>query len=243
MENLSINIKEKKDYFISLFEDTGWDIIKDSVNSSQFDDIIVKLVNEVSQGRRFTPMYKDIFNAFLECPYEKMNVVIVGQDPYPQLGVADGISFSCSKKDKIEKSLNYIFDEIVKTVYTPMVGEEKSKLLKEGLNPDLKRWSKQGILMLNTALTVQIGKIGSHYNVWDGFINNIFKDLNKRSDLIIVLLGKKAEQYELMLTNNTVFKVSHPASAAYRGGSWDSKDVFNKINEQLKLQGKSTIIW
>jgi len=233
----NINIKEKKDYFIPLLEESGWDSVKKLVENSMFDDIIIKLINEVNQGRRFTPVYKDIFNAFLECPYKDVKVVIIGQDPYPQLGVADGLAFSCSKKGKAEKSLQYIlkqtiggFEETGKVMYTPE-------------QCDLKRWANQGVLLLNTALTVQIGKIGSHYTIWSGFINALLQELNKRDDLVIALLGKKAEEYEMILSNNTIFKVTHPASAAYRGGEWNSNDLFNKINEQLKLKGKSSINW
>jgi len=233
----NINIKEKKDYFIPLLEESGWDSVKKLVENSMFDDIIIKLINEVNQGRRFTPVYKDIFNAFLECPYKDVKVVIIGQDPYPQLGVADGLAFSCSKKGKAEKSLQYIlkqtiggFEETGKVMYTPE-------------QCDLKRWANQGVLLLNTALTVQIGKIGSHYTIWSGFINALLQELNKRDDLVIALLGKKAEEYEMILSNNTIFKVTHPASAAYRGGEWNSNDLFNKINDQLKLKGKSSINW
>jgi len=227
----NINIKEKKDYFIPLLEESGWDSVKKLVESPMFDDIIIKLVNEVDKGRRFTPIYKDIFNAFLECPYKDVKVVIIGQDPYPQLGVADGIAFSCSNKGKAEKSLQYILKQITNSVdYTPE-------------QCDLRRWANQGVLLLNTALTVQIGKIGSHYTIWSGFINALLQELNKRDDLVIALQGKKAEEYEMLLSNNTIFKVSHPASAAYKGGEWNSNDLFNKINEQLKLKDKSLINW
>jgi uracil-DNA glycosylase len=233
----NINIKEKKDYFIPLLEKSGWDSIKELVQSPMFDDILIKLINEVNQGRRFTPIYKDIFNAFLECPYQDTKVVIIGQDPYPQLGVADGIAFSCSKTGKAEKSLQYILKQTVgnftdtgRVIYTP---EEC----------DLRRWANQGVLLLNTALTTQVSKIGSHYTIWSSFMNKVFQELNEHGDLIIALLGKKAEAYEIALSNNTIFKVTHPASAAYRGGEWDCNDLFNKINQELKLKGKPLINW
>ena len=233
----NINIKEKKDYFIPLLEKSGWDSIKELVESPMFDDILIKLINEVNQGRRFTPIYKDIFNAFLECPYQDTKVVIIGQDPYPQLGVADGIAFSCSKTGKAEKSLQYILKQTVgnftdtgRVIYTP---EEC----------DLRRWANQGVLLLNTALTTQVSKIGSHYTIWSSFMNKVFQELNEHGDLIVALLGKKAEAYEIVLSNNTIFKVTHPASAAYRGGEWDCNDLFNKINQELKLKGKPLINW
>jgi len=243
MENISINIKEKKEYFIPLLEESGWDIVKKTVESSQFDEIIIKLVDQVNKDKRFTPIYKDIFNAFLECPYEKLKVVFVSQNPYPKLNVADGISFSCSYTKKEEPFLKYIFDEIEKTVYSPLIGEKKSKLLRPGYNPDLKRWSNQGILMLNTALTSQIGKIDSHYSIWKLFMTYLFDCLNQRNDLIFVLMGQRAEEWEIKLNNNKIIKVSHPATAGYGYNKWDSNDLFNKVNEYLKSQEKSTIIW
>ena len=160
-----------------------------------------------------------------------MKVVFVGQDPYPQQDVADGISFSCSKTMKEQPSLRYIFDEL------------KNQYPDASRDTDLRRWSNQGVLMLNTAMTVQIGKIGSHYSIWNKFTNFLFNELNKRDDLIVVLLGKKAEAWGKNLNNNIIFNVPHPASAAYKGGKWDSKDVFNKINEELNKQGKGLINW
>jgi len=227
----SINIQEKKEYYIPILEKSGWNIVKEFIQQPYFDEVLVKLIDQVQDNKRFTPKYKDIFNAFIECPYEKTKVVMIGQDPYPQLGVADGISFSCSHTKKENPSLRYIFDELQKQY------PDASR------DPDLKRWSNQGVLMLNTALTVQVGKIGSHYSIWVPFVEYLFKELNKRDDLIIVLLGKKAEQYEFKLNNNTILKVPHPASAAYKGGKWDSKNLFSKVNELLNEKGFNLITW
>jgi uracil-DNA glycosylase len=184
------------------------------------------LLDNVNNGRRFTPMFKDTFNAFIECPYKETKVVIVGQDPYPQLGVADGIAFSCSKKDKAEKSLQYI-NKAIDTEHT-----------------DLRCWSNQGVLLINTALTVEVNKIGSHYGIWKSFTEYLFETLNRHNkDLVFILMGKKAEEWAPLLSNMKIFKVAHPASAAYRGGEWDSKDVFNKVNLELEKQDKICIEW
>ncbi len=233
MSELGINITKHRDFYIESLNNSGWDCLNSFVESDQFDDIIVSLYHQYTEGNRFTPRLRDTVNAFVECPYKDMKVVFVGQDPYPQQDVADGISFSCSKTMKEQPSLRYIFTEIEATVHPK--GYER--------DPDLKRWAKQGVLMLNTAMTVQIGKIGSHYSIWNKFTNFLFNELNKRDDLIIVLLGKKAEAWAKNLNNNIIFNVPHPASAAYKGGKWDSKDVFNKINEELNKQGKGLINW
>ena len=231
MSQLAINITKHRDNFLINLEESGWDCLIPFIDGNLFDDIVVNLYNQYIEGNRFTPKLKETVNAFVECPYKDMKVVFVGQDPYPQQDVADGISFSCSKTMKEQPSLRYIFDEL------------KNQYPDASRDTDLRRWANQGVLMLNTAMTVQIGKIGSHYSIWEKFTEYLFSQLNKRDDLIIVLLGKKAEAWAKHLDNNIIFKVPHPASAAYKGGKWDSKDVFNKINQELNKQGKSLINW
>ena len=109
---------------------------------------------------------------------------------------------------------------------------------------DLVRWSEQGVLMLNTALTVEINKIGSHYSLWHTFTTGLLNSINNYpSQLIIVLLGKKAQEWQKLLLNHTILQVEHPAAAAYKGGVWNDKDLFLTINEILKNQGKSLINW
>ena len=209
----------------------NWDdILLPFINSKAYDDVVTSLVSLVEGGQRFTPQFKDIFNAFKECDYDNLKVVIVGQDPYPQLDVADGIAFSCSKKGKTEKSLQYIF----KALY----GEY------EGYNNDLRRWANQGVLLINTALTVEVNKIGSHYWNWKPFTEYLFTTLNKKNkDVVYILMGRKAEAWQLLLSNQKLLKCSHPASAAYRGGIWDSNDVFKKANDELEKQNKTLISW
>ena len=229
MPQVKINIQEKKD---KICQKLGvWKVVQDFVQSSGFDSVMLNLISQVENDNRFTPKFKDIFNAFVYCPYNKLKVVFVGQDPYPQLDVADGISFSCSYTNKEQPSLRYIFDEL------------EIQYPNSNRNTDLKRWSKQGVLMLNTALTVSIGKIGSHYDIWKPFASYLFSELNKRDDLVFVCLGKKAEQWEHHMTNNHIIKVSHPASAAYKGGKWNSQDLFKQVNNCLESMDKPLIVW
>lgn len=228
---MEIDINILRDNLNSKLKDSGWDrMLSPYVNGLSFDHIMNTLIENVENGKRFTPRFKDVFNGFYECPYNDLKVVIVGQDPYPQLGVADGIAFSCSRKGKTEKSLQYIF----KSLY----GEH------EGYNNDLRRWSNQGVLMINTAFTCEINKIGSHYGIWKSFTEYVFDNINRHNPkTIFILLGKKAEAWQTLLPNCKILKCSHPASAAYRGGEWDSNDVFNKANLELEKQGKTCIDW
>jgi len=232
-----MNLNEIKQKMFDKLEPTGWGrIFKSFIFSSEFDDILTKLYTLSQEDKRFTPPLKQVFRAFEECPYDKLQVIIIGQDPYPTLGVADGISFSCSNTNKLQPSLKFILQEVDRTVYN-------GHLVSDEL--DLARWSNQGILMLNTALTVEVGKIGSHYDIWKPFTAYLLDWLNNYNPgLIYVYMGKKAEEWS-DLTTNTQYKffVKHPASAAYNGSKWDSDDIFNKISSIITNTTGNLITW
>jgi uracil-DNA glycosylase len=227
-----MDLEEIKQKMFDKLKHNGWDkVLKSFIFSSEFDDIIIKLKTLTEADKRFTPPLKQVFRAFEECPYDQLQVVIVGQDPYPQLGVADGISFSCSNIGKIQPSLKFIFEEIERTVYQEFPSYQE---------PDLKRWANQGILMLNTALTVEVGKIGSHYEIWKPFTAYLLDYLNSnKKTLVYLYMGKKAQEWSDMTddTDNIKFFVKHPASAAYNGSKWDSNNVF------IEIQKHKQIIW
>ena len=226
---MEIDINNLRDNINNKLTDSGWErVLSPYINGLSFDHIMNTLIDGVKKGRRFTPKFKDTFNAFIECPYDNVKVVIVGQDPYPQLGVADGIAFSCSNKGKAEKSLQYILKAL---------GDEDGDV-------NLKRWANQGVLLINTALTVEVNKIGSHYSIWKSFTEYLFDTLNRHNKgLVFILMGKKAEEWAPLLSNMKIYKVAHPASAAYRGGEWDCKNVFALTNAELDKQGKTWIEW
>jgi uracil-DNA glycosylase len=233
-----MNLEEIKQKMFDKLESSGWSrIFKSFIFSSEFDEILTKLWNLSQEDKRFTPPLKQVFRAFEECPYDKLKVVFIGQDPYPQLGVADGISFSCGNTNKLQPSLRYIFEEIERTVYQGFPSHQ---------DVDLKRWSNQGILMLNTALTVEVGKIGSHYDIWKPFTAYLLDWLNNYNPgLVYVYMGKKAEEWSELTDNISCYKftVKHPASAAYNGSKWDSNDIFNQISKIVFGNTGETIIW
>jgi uracil-DNA glycosylase len=198
------------------------------------DTILSTLLNEAMDNKRFTPKVKDLFRSFETCEFDKTKVVIIGQDPYPQQDVADGIAFSCSYTGKPEASLRYIFDSIKKTTNI------------ESTDCDLKRWSNQGVLLLNTAFTTTIGKPGSHQLLWRPFTVAVLDALIwNNPNLIYVFMGKQAQQLaDLIPDNNYKISVMHPASAAYNyQKDWDCGDMWNKINEYLVKQNKTKIEW
>jgi len=233
----TVNIQDVQMKVYEKIKPSGWgDKLKTFILSEDFKSILEKLLSEAKQDKRFTPTIKYLFRAFEECPYDKLKVVMIGQDPYPYPGVADGIAFSCSLTDRAEASLRYMFKEVEQTVYElPYVR-----------NPDLARWSNQGILIINSAFTTTIGKVGQHYEMWQPFLAFLLDTLTfQKQDLIYVFMGKKAQEWadSVPETNHKIF-TSHPASAAHKDAErWDSGDMFNKVNKLLTDYNKEQIIW
>ena len=240
-QKLSAEEYAKKLY--EMLKPSGWhDVLKGFLLSEDFVTIIATLEKCVADGQRFTPPLKQVFSAFMNCPYDKTKVIILGQDPYPQIGVADGIAFSCGNTKKPEASLRYIFHAVNDTVYE---GKKDVAIF----DPDLRRWSNQGVLLLNTALTTEINKIGKHFDIWQPFIAYLVDMLNTSyNDYVWVFMGRKAQDYEDLvdnvLNNTVLLQCSHPASAAYaKQSKWDCSNVFNLTNEHLIQQKKQPIIW
>jgi len=236
--NQKLDLEEIKDKLYTRLENSGWSTkLRSFIYSAEFDKIITELARLSMDGRRFTPPLKQMFRAFEECPVNELKVVIVGQDPYPQIGVADGIAFSCSNTKELQPSLRYLLDEVNRTVYNGHPGS---------LDTDLTRWAEQGILLVNTALTTTVGKIGQHYNIWKPFMAYLFDHLTwNESGLVYAYMGKQAQEWsETVNDTNYKFFVSHPASAAYnKQERWDSDNLFVKINEVVERQFNAKITW
>ena len=232
----SVNLQDVRDKLIDKLSDCGWGSkLRTFIKGSEMETILETLLKEALDNKRFTPKVKDMFNAFNACPYDTTRVVIIGQDPYPQAGVADGLAFSCSNTGNVEASLRYMHKSIASTVDAAYVG-----------SPDLKSWAEQGVLLLNTAFTTTVGKPGSHQLLWRPFIVQVLDSLIwEKPGLVYVFLGKKAQEYsDLIPDNNYKIMVSHPASAAYNKESdWDCNDMWNKINKYLEENGQQRISW
>lgn len=229
-----INLEEIKLKLVEKLRPSGWaDKLKGFVQSSDFDKILAELYRLREDGKRFTPPLKQVFRAFEECPHDKLKVIIIGQDPYPYFGIADGLAFSCSMTDKVQPSLKTIFEAIEHTVHEDFPTYQ---------DPNLKRWANQGVLLLNSALTCQVDKIGSHYPIWKEFIAYTMDMLNYTdTGLIFVLMGKQAQELESMIgEHHHIIKVSHPASAVYTKTTWNCGDMFNEINKIIKGQNGPT---
>lgn len=235
--NQTIDIEDIKKKLYEKLEPSGWGrVLRMFIFSSDFDNILLQLIKQTRDGKRFTPKVKQLFRAFEECPYDDLKVIILGQDPYPQLGVADGISFSCSNTEEEQPSLRYMLNAVNDTVYQK----------RESTDIDLKRWSNQGVLMLNSALTTVIGKTGQHYMLWRPFLAYLFDFLTwSNNGLVYIYMGKKAQEWSSAVNdNNYKLTCTHPASAAYNQlDSWDCKNVFNETNRILKDNYGTEINW
>ena len=225
-----VNLEETKLKLIEKLSPSGWaHKLRGFLKSSEFDKILDVLYKLREDGKRFTPPLKQVFRAFEECPYFKLKVVIIGQDPYPHFGVADGLAFSCSNTMKPQPSLKKIFEAVDSTVYD---NERKEH------DPNLTRWASQGVLLLNSALTCEIDKVGSHYKIWQDFMVYVLDVLNHtNTSLVFVLMGKQAQELESLIgDNHHIIKTTHPAYASYNKSEWDSCNCFNEINKIIKDQ-------
>ena len=230
--------------------DVNWDFVSKFI-IQKFDFILDKLIQNVQADKRFTPKIKDVFNSFEKCNHDDLKVVMLGQDPYPHvinnITTADGLAFSCSHTEMEQPSLKYMFDEIQNTVVSDHIYDVDGLYLRDC---NLERWAKQGVLLINTALTTEVGEVGMHYELWKEFITELIMYIdNEFSNIVFVFLGNKAKGFSNDINRNTkqiknhIIKVTHPASAAYRNQLWDSKNMFNNINLHLNNAGKTKIIW
>ena len=239
MQTTVPNLNEIKSKFLEWLAQSGWNGLRGFINSGEFDSIINKLYELKQSGVRFTPPIKNVFKTFQDCKYNNLKVVVLGQDPYPQFGIANGVAFCCENSTYAQPSLKYILKSIYSTVYPDLTIPDK-------LPTSLSYLSEQGVLLLNTALTCEIGKPASHYEIWKHFIAYAIDMLNNiDKSLVFILLGKRAQEYEDLIDDkHYIIKASHPASAAYANDfKWDCNDCFNKCNQILENSNIQKIKW
>lgn len=236
--NVKVDLEQTKLKLYERLKASGWsNKLRTFILSDAMDTILLQLLKEANDGQRFSPVLKQVFRAFEECPYKDLKVVMLGQSSYPYPKIADGIAFSSSNTGYIPPSLRYMFQEINTTVYP---NEPYTQ------DPDLARWSNQGILMINTALTTTIGKVDVHYEMWKPFIGFLFDILNSYNPgLVYCFLGNVAKGWSDQVSdNNHKLFAKHPAHAAHTlKETWDSDNLFPKISSLVKSHYNYDIIW
>lgn len=216
--------------------ETSWKNVLEPVFTSDYFARIAEKVKEAYRKEDVWPKGHDIFSAFNKCPFEKLNIVILGQDPYPTPGHAHGLCFSVpSNVQPLAKSLQNIFKEIQDDL-----GIEPPK------NGNLERWAEQGVFLLNTALTVRAGAPNSHQHIgWDRFTDDVIRIISEKKEGIVFLLWGAHAQKKAQLIDTEkhyLLKAPHPSPlSAYRG--FFGCKHFSKANELLILQNKEPINW
>ena len=181
------------------------------------------------------PEEKNVFRALELTPFESVKVVILGQDPYHGFGQAHGLSFSVQKGIPLPPSLKNIYKELQEDI--------GGNLPTEG---DLTHWAKQGVLLLNTVLTVEEGNANSHKGMgWERLTNRLIESLNELNHpVIFILWGKPAQDKEKLITNSNhvILKAPHPSPLSAYRGFFGSKP-FSRVNDILIQQGQTPIRW
>jgi len=211
-----------------------WDIVlKDEMKQDYFKKLGIFVKNEYKTKQVFPP-YENIFDALRFTDYDKVKVVILGQDPYHGLGEAHGLSFSVHENVSMPPSLQNIFKEL------------DSDLGIKRTCSDLTDWAKQGVLLLNSIMTVEKDKPLSHQNKgWEIFTDNIIKYLNDREEpVIFVLWGSFARSKKSLITNKRHYIIEsvHPSPLSAYRGFFGSKP-FSKINDFLEKNNIEKINW
>lgn len=192
----------------------------------------------------FYPRKENLYKAFELTRLEEVKVVILGQDPYPQKMIngepkARGLSFSIAKEDgNIPSSLRNIFAEIEREYKEAGLSYTKPK------NGDLSGWARQGVLLLNMALTIIPGERNSHRGIWKSFITKTLKELlDANPDIILVLWGHEAGLIKRYIKGE-ILESGHPSSEAVnRGGNFIGNGHFLDINRRLEKIGRKPIVW
>ena len=192
------------------------------------------LEKEKRLGKEIFPSTENIFRALELVSPEDVKIVVVGQDPYHNINQANGLAFSVNENNIIPPSLKNIYREIKRDL--------NSETLQTG---DLTKIAKQGVLFLNSVLTVEAHKPGSHLNIgWQEITDSIISRLSSEKNIVFMLWGNFAQLKEkfIDLNSNLVLKTSHPSPlSAYRG--FIGSRPFSKSNKFLKSKGKKTIAW
>ena len=209
--------------------------MQDTFESVYFKALIHFVKSAYGSAKCFPPG-KLIFNAFDLCPPEKTKVVILGQDPYHGPGQAHGLCFSVPRGVPHPPSLINIFKELEKDVKTPYP--------KSG---NLSPWAKQGVLLLNTTLTVQANIAGSHQGKgWEKFTDQVIHILsNNYKNIVFLLWGSYAKQKIKIIDREKHFVLTsgHPSPLSANRGYWFGNSHFSKTNDYLTSKGKKPINW
>ncbi len=216
--------------------ESGWQQVLEPEFSKPYFNELVNFVK--SEYRQYTcyPKGKDIFAAFDNCPFNKLKVVIIGQDPYHGPGQANGLCFSVHDGIPHPPSLINIFKELETDINKPYPQ-----------SGDLSHWAKQGVLLINATLTVRAHQAGSHQRKgWETFTDTVIKTISEQKEGIVFLLwGGFAKSKKALIDTNKHFVLTsgHPSPLSANRGYWFGNKHFSETNNYFVKQGKTPINW
>ncbi len=216
-------------------EESWKQALRQEFTKEYFLEIVARLRIERASGTIIYPPGQLIFNAFNTTPFDKVKVVLIGQDPYHGDGQAHGLSFSVQDGITPPPSLVNIFKELQSDIGVP--------ISKSG---NLTKWAEQGVLLLNASLTVKRNEPNSHAKIgWAEFTNSVIEKLSaQREHLVFLLWGKFAQEKQVLIdeTKHLVLKAAHPSPYSANTGFFGCRH-FSKTNEYLAANGIDPINW
>lgn len=199
------------------------------------DEIIQFIKNQHNSGVEIYPDFDNIFKAFELCTFDKLKVAIIGQDPYHGEGQAHGLAFSVPEGIDMPPSLKNIFKELAEDLNTPMP-----------MNGNLERWAKQGVLLMNSVLTVKKDQAGSHRNIgWEKITDQIIYTIStKKNNMVFILWGNYAKEKEQLINkeNHLILTAAHPSPLSAYKGFFGCRH-FSKTNAYLRSKEIGEIVW
>ena len=219
----------------------SWDgILKEEFKKEYYLELREFLKKEYRTQIVYPDMYS-IFNAFKATPYEKVKCLILGQDPYHGKGQAHGLSFSVPGGIPTPPSLNNIFRELIDDM-----GEYLGEKIEMPQSGCLEKWTREGVMLLNTSLTVRAGKAGSHRNKgWEILTDKVIELLNRREKpMVLILWGNPARAKKKFIDSrkHCIIEGAHPSPLSAHAGFFGGK-YFSKTNKFLKDKGQEPIDW
>jgi len=194
--------------------------------SDEMEELICKTLEQLQSNKKaFYPSSENIFRCFYKTRYEEIKVVLIGQEPY--YNAATGLCFEVKKGNLLNSSLQNIYKELKTEGFYPT---EDGCLLS---------WANQGVLLLNTALTMSSGDPGSHLEIWGPFTEKIFKKLSEKEFIVWIILGEQAAGWKNLISDHhIILEASHPSHCLFLGSN-----IFKNVNSELYKKGIDKIVW
>ena len=214
----------------------GWKaVLQEEFNKPYFQQVVLHLKTEKAQGKTIYPPGSQIFNAFDSTPWDRVKVVILGQDPYHGPGQAHGLCFSVQQGVPAPPSLVNIFKELQSDIGFRIPG-----------HGNLTHWAQQGVFLLNASLTVRAGDPMSHSKIgWATFTDTVIKKISEqKSHVVFLLWGKFAQEKRVLIdeSKHCILKAAHPSPLSAHAGFFGCRH-FSKTNEYLVREGIGPIDW